>query len=58
MMIRNGDDFIQLVSDFAKEYKLSERKANKLLDVIRQHLELPVICEEPSDLTEDKHLSF
>jgi hypothetical protein len=35
MVIRNGDDFSQIVSDFAREYKLSARKANKLLEVIR-----------------------
>jgi hypothetical protein len=46
------------VNDFVNEYKLSARKAEKLLQVIKQNLNLPVICEEPSDIADDKHLSF
>ena len=58
MVVRSGDDYSKLVSDFAKEYRLSDRKAEKLLLVIKQNLNLPVICEEQSEIADDKHLSF
>ena len=58
MVVRSGDDYSLLVNDFAHEYGLSARKAEKLLLVIKQNLNLPVISEETFEVADDTISNF